>query len=98
DDMLLLAFCEQTDHIGLGSFASNGQSGVTIAAEVACYPDVTAICGRLAQLVRAPASHAGGRRFESYTAHHCRVMLKPAGSVIGSPLLETVRRHGLSTP
>jgi hypothetical protein len=25
--------------------------------------------GRLAQLVRAPASHAGGRRFESCTAH-----------------------------
>ena len=26
--------------------------------------------GRLAQLVRAPALHAGGRRFESCTAHH----------------------------
>ena len=26
--------------------------------------------GRLAQLVRAPASHAGGRRFESYSDHH----------------------------
>jgi len=26
------------------------------------------------------------------------VMLKPAASVIGSPLLETVRLHGLSTP
>ena len=26
--------------------------------------------GRLAQLVRAPARQAGGRRFESNTAHH----------------------------
>ena len=28
--------------------------------------------GRVAQLVRAPASHAGGRRFESCRAHHSR--------------------------
>src|SRR5689334_16751705 len=28
--------------------------------------------GRLAQLVRAPALQAGGRRFESCTAHHIR--------------------------
>jgi hypothetical protein len=27
--------------------------------------------GRLAQLVRAPALQAGGRRFESCTAHQC---------------------------
>src|SRR6516165_4071044 len=27
-------------------------------------------CGRLAQLVRAPALQAGGRRFEPCTAHH----------------------------
>src|SRR5215471_18964362 len=27
--------------------------------------------GRVAQLVRAPASHAGGHRFESCRAHHC---------------------------
>ena len=26
--------------------------------------------GRLARLVRAPASHAGGRRFESASVHH----------------------------
>src|SRR4051812_6049141 len=26
--------------------------------------------GRLAQLVRAPASHAGGQRFKSFIAHH----------------------------
>ena len=31
------------------------------------------VFGRLAQLVRAPASQAGGRRFESYIAHEiCR--------------------------
>src|ERR1039458_9517578 len=29
-----------------------------------------AIFGRVAQLVRAPASHAGGHRFESCRAHH----------------------------
>jgi hypothetical protein len=29
--------------------------------------------GRLAQLVRAPALQAGGRRFESCTAHHSLV-------------------------
>ena len=28
--------------------------------------------GRLAQLVRAPALQAGGRRFESCTAHQCQ--------------------------
>src|ERR1700691_2195263 len=28
--------------------------------------------GRLAQLVRAPALQAGGRRFESCTAHHSK--------------------------
>ncbi len=29
--------------------------------------------GRLAQLVRAPALQAGGRRFESYIAHHAGI-------------------------
>src|SRR5689334_641551 len=38
--------------------------------EIACYDGFSSDFGRLAQLVRAPASHAGGRRFESYTAHH----------------------------
>src|SRR4249920_2278782 len=28
------------------------------------------LCGRIAQLVRALASHARGRRFESYCDHH----------------------------
>jgi hypothetical protein len=31
--------------------------------------------GRLAQLVRAPALQAGGRRFESCTAHHINQLL-----------------------
>ena len=31
---------------------------------------ITLTCGRLAQLVRAPALQAGGHRFESYIAHH----------------------------
>jgi hypothetical protein len=36
--------------------------------------------GRLAQLVRAPALQAGGRRFESCTAHHspCRTKRESA--------------------
>jgi hypothetical protein len=36
--------------------------------------------GRLAQLVRAPALHAGGHRFESYTAHHIWNLIKPSVS------------------
>jgi hypothetical protein len=37
-----------------------------------CIPGYNYACehfGRLAQLVRAPRLHRGGRRFESYTAH-----------------------------
>ena len=33
-------------------------------------PAKRATLGRLAQLVRAPALHAGGQRFKSSTAHH----------------------------
>jgi hypothetical protein len=42
--------------------------------------------GRLAQLVRAPRLHRGGRRFESCTAHHLEFVCSgdmgngPAGS------------------
>src|SRR5262245_18150168 len=32
--------------------------------------------GRLAQLVRARASHARGHRFESYSAHHSTITCK----------------------
>ena len=32
-------------------------------------PLISSISGRIAQLVRAPASHAGGRRFESVCVH-----------------------------
>ena len=38
--------------------------------------------GRLAQLVRAPALQAGGRRFEPCTAHHFTQRLR---QVIGMP-------------
>src|SRR5579859_5755261 len=38
--------------------------------------------GRLAQLVRAPALQAGGRRFESCTAHHL-TFCTPSGLVTG---------------
>ena len=40
--------------------------------------------GRLAQLVRAPASHAGGRRFESCTAHQAFPGCTGFGSAIAS--------------
>ncbi len=36
----------------------------------ACIINALTDSGRLAQLVRAPALQAGGRRFESCTAHH----------------------------
>ena len=43
-------------------------------------PAKRATRGRLAQLVRAPALHAGGQRFESSTAHHSFsvILCKPA--------------------
>ena len=40
-------------------------SGAHISGKINFWQD-----GRLAQLVRARASHARGRRFEPYTAHH----------------------------
>jgi hypothetical protein len=40
----------------------------------ALYPSETRIpiCGRLAQVVRAPSSHGGGRWFEPSVAHHSK--------------------------
>ena len=40
-------------------------------------PAKRAILGRLAQLVRAPALHAGGQRFKSSTAHHYLKLKSP---------------------
>ena len=37
---------------------------------IAAVLPLSQICGRLAQLVRAPARHAGGHWFESSIAHH----------------------------
>ena len=37
--------------------------------------------GRLAQLVRAPDLHSGGRRFESFIAHHFLYILRARGVV-----------------
>ena len=39
------------------------------------YGKVLHVLGQLAQLVRAPASHAGGRRFESYIDHQKPMMI-----------------------
>ena len=50
--------------------ASNEWSGISILAQAPC----PSVIGRLAQLVRAPALQAGGRRFESCTAHQSCVV------------------------
>ncbi len=50
----------------------DASSILTLSSRAALYQRHIAcpLCGRLAQLVRAPALQAGGRRFESCTAHH----------------------------
>src|SRR5262245_37050269 len=42
------------------------------------------LCGRIAQLVRALASHARGRRFESYCDHHKNLPFTALRLIIGS--------------
>ncbi len=59
--------------------------------------------GRVAQLVRAPASHAGGPGFESLRAHHECIFLRLRGHAnnmqrpeqrhVGGPLI-----HALDVP
>ncbi len=53
--------------------------------------------GRVAQLVRAPASHAGGRRFESCRAHHSS-LVKSAICLSGSSLNPVLKRENVSKP
>jgi len=48
--------------------------------------------GWLAQLVRAPALQAGGRRFESCTAHQFGIPVVKAGDVV--QLVRTLPCHG----
>src|SRR5580704_13341217 len=48
--------------------------------------------GRLAQLVRAPALQAGGRRFESCTAHQIGDSGRKTGDVV--QLVRTLPCHG----
>ena|SRR5579863_9623588 len=48
--------------------------------------------GRLAQLVRAPALQAGGRRFESCTAHQIGIPVNQTGDVV--QLVRTLPCHG----
>src|SRR5712675_2441346 len=43
--------------------------------------------GRLAQLVRAPALQAGGRRFEPCTAHHSRASFNAGRDIRDTPAL-----------
>src|ERR1700722_869757 len=55
--------------------------------------------GRLAQLVRAPASHAGGQRFKSFIAHHTSAACPARGAIImfnffnarGNPVARSLR-------
>ena len=55
--------------------------------------------GRLAQLVRAPASHAGGRWFESSIAHHESGRSRAPGGWIGrSGGTADALRSGRSVP
>src|SRR5580692_9031386 len=63
-----------------------------LSSSVSSNPIAVAFCfrGRLAQLVRAPALQAGGRRFESCTAHQapsrikCFRMAKPLSYRLGN--------------
>ena len=47
--------------------------------------------GRLAQLVRAPALQAGGRRFESCTAHH-HSSAEKTSKIVSSQLFRSMSR------
>ena len=51
---------------------------------------LSVIIGRLAQLVRAPALQAGGRRFESYIAHHRDA---PKAGEVGKKAKRSVLHH-----
>jgi hypothetical protein len=64
----LMRFCHGFATVGaffldLGGPDSFGNSGSGLESKEVPF-------GRVAQLVRAPASHAGGHRFESCRAHH----------------------------
>jgi hypothetical protein len=53
--------------------------------------------GRVAQLVRAPASHAGGRRFESCRAHHLN-LIESATCNIDSETFPALNSKNVSKP
>src|ERR1700743_2765486 len=57
-------------HLALEETAPCGESGSGLESKERLY-------GRVAQLVRAPASHAGGPGFESLRAHHLFNNLRP---------------------
>jgi hypothetical protein len=54
----------------------------------------SAVRGRLAQLVRAPALQAGSRGFESLTAHHLSIF-ESVVSIAASALGYAMQRGGL---
>jgi hypothetical protein len=53
--------------------------------------------GRVAQLVRAPASHAGGHRFESCRAHHLN-LFESATCPIDSEAFHVLNSKNVSEP
>jgi hypothetical protein len=55
------------------TYTQQGAVRADAAYSISTHPAIRSregVRGRLAQLVRAPRLHRGGRRFESCTAHH----------------------------
>lgn len=72
-DVVSARACEFKSHLrhqGYALVAQRIERSPAEAEVVGSNPAKRAILGRLAQLVRAPALHAGGHWFESITAHH----------------------------
>ena len=58
------------DKLSVGRLAQLVEHLVYTVRVVGSSPSVPTICGGVAQLVRAPACHAGGRRFEPGHSRH----------------------------
>src|SRR5437868_5433554 len=90
-----------------GNLALRAQSGHTLIESVVSLrprrppPHLAQSFGRLAQLVRARASHARGQRFESSSAHHpqpATTSAVPATTEDRNAQEITPPRRGASTP